>query len=392
MQICFLSAFEDSLSRDTGYSVRMYNLAKGLVDLGNTVHVIIPGSNVAKGKIDRFFVYKLRGFLPKKVLHFLARALGIAKPMTLIFYDPLFVFRIRNITRKVDLVQIEQQTAGGFLVPIITKFWKKPVVVDCHDVFQSLRIEHTSKMRRILETFIEILVYKYASLILTVSEKEKEILTAYGIPEEKIKVAPNGVDVERFSNLNLNLEDVKRRYGLENSYIVVFVGNMEYLPNKEAANLIATKIAPSVCKEVDNVKFLIVGRCTERKNPPNLIFTGTVKDIREPLAISDIAIAPLFRGSGTRLKILEYLACGLPVVSTTKGVEGLSLENGINLIIEDDIDEFAKNIIKLLKEPKLAEKLRRNAKESVRDYDWKKISSQLHETYEEFLRKECGRY
>ncbi len=392
MQICILSSFEDSLSRDTGYSVRIYNLAKGLADLGNTVRVVIPGSDVAMEKMDRFFVYKIRGFLRERVLYFLARVLGIAKPTTLFFYDLFFVFRIRNIIRSVDMVQIEQQTAGGFLVPIIAKIWKKPVVVDCHDVFQSLRVEHTSKVRRVLETFFEILVYKYASLILAVSEKEKEILASCGISEEKIKVVPNGVDVERFNNLNIDLEDVKRKYGLENCRVVVFVGNMEYLPNREAVKLIATKIAPLIWKEVENVKFLIVGRCAERINLPNLIFTGTVKDIVEPLAISDLAIAPLFRGSGTRLKVLEYLACGLPVISTTNGVEGLNLEYGTSIIIEDDVNEFAKSIIKLLNDSDLAEKLRRNAKESITDYDWKKISAQLHKTYEEFLRKEFDRY
>jgi len=388
MRICILSSFEDSLLRDTGYSVRIYNLAKGLADLGNTIYVVIPGSNIVMEKIDRFFVYKIRGFLPKKVQYLLAKVLGIAKPTMLFFYDLLFVFRVRNIIRSVDIVQIEQQAAGGLLVPIIVKIWKKPVVTDCHDVFQSLRIEYASKVRRMLEPLLEVFVYKYASLVLTVSEKEKEILSSYGIPEEKIKVVPNGVDVEHFDTLNINLEDIKRKYGLENCRVVVFVGNMEYLPNREAVKLIVTKIAPWVCKEVGNVKFLMVGRCTERINSPNLIFTGVVRDIKEPLSISDVAIAPLFRGSGTRLKILEYLACGLPVVSTSKGVEGLNLKNGIDIIIRDDINEFARSIIEILKNTNLAEKLKRNAKRSIMDYDWKKISAQLHKTYEEFLRKE----
>jgi glycosyltransferase involved in cell wall biosynthesis len=314
--------------------------------------------------------------------------LGIAKPLSLFFYDPLFVFRICGLVRNASTVQIEQQTAGGFLVPIIAKIWKKPIVVDCHDVFQSIRVKHASKVRQILETFIEILVYKFASLILTVSEKEKEILASCGISKEKIKVTPNGVDIEKFVNSAMNLADIRRKYGLGNCRVVVFVGNMEYLPNREAVKLIATKIAPLVCKEVHNAKFLIVGRYIERINSPNLIFTGTVKDIIEPLAISDVAIAPLYRGSGTRLKILEYLACGLPVISTTKGVEGLNLKNGTGIIIEDDVNEFAKSIIKLLKNPDLIGKLRGNSKESVMDYDWTKISARLNEIYEEFLEKE----
>lgn len=384
MQICILSSFEDSLSRDTGYSVRIYNLTKGLAELGNKVHVIIPGFPNNIEKMDQFFVHKFNSLLPKKLLCFIAKLLGIAKPTTLFFYDPLFAFKIRNLIRSANIVQIEQQTAGGLLVPFVVKIWKKPIVVDCHDVFQSLRVKHAPKIRQFLETFIEILTYRHANLILTVSEKEKKILTFYGITE-KIKVTPNGVDAERFTNLTTKLANVKRKYGLENYRVVVFVGNMEYLPNREAVELIATKIAPIVCKEVDNVKFLIVGRCLEKIKSQNLIFTGVVEDPVELLAISDVAIAPLFEGSGTRLKILEYLACALPVVSTTKGVEGLDLKNGISVIINDDLNEFAKNIIKVLKNPDLAEELGENARKSVIDYDWKKISAQLHKTYEELL-------
>ncbi|MGB9683900.1 MAG: glycosyltransferase family 4 protein [Candidatus Bathyarchaeales archaeon] len=387
-----MSSFEDSLKGDTGYSVRIYNLAKGLAELGNTVYVIIPSRNVAVEKMNNFFVYKIQGFLPKKMLYFFARLIGIAKPTTLTFYDLFFVFRIHNLICDADIVQIEQQTAGGFLLPIVAKIWKKPVVIDCHDVFQSLMVKHTSRVRRVLETFIEMLVYKLASLILTVSEKEKKILASYEISEEKIKVTPNGVNTERFANLHVDLKNVKRKYGLENCRVVVFVGNMEYSPNKEAVKLIAAKIAPIVCSELSNVKFLIVGRYIEKINSPNLIFTGSVKNIVEPLVISDVAIAPLSRGSGTRLKVLEYLACGLPVISTTKGVEGLNLKNGNNVIIKDDISEFAKSIIELLKNPGLAEKLRKKARRSVMDYDWGKISAQLHETYEEFLRKKSCRY
>ncbi|MEM2970685.1 MAG: glycosyltransferase family 4 protein [Candidatus Bathyarchaeia archaeon] len=378
------------MSGDTGYSVRIYSLAKWLAKLGNEVSVIIPGFDTTVSKMDHFVVYKIPAFLPKTVLNLLAKLLRIAKSTALVFYDPLFVFRIRKLIHSADIVQIEQPTAGGFLVLIIAKILKKSVVVDSHDVFQALRVEYTSKIRRILETFIEVIVYKYASLILTVSEKEKAILASLGIPDEKINVTPNGVDIERFVISDMNFANFKRKYGLENYRVVVFVGNMEYSPNMEAVRLIATKIAPLVCKEFDNVKFLIVGRYIEKINSPYLIFTGTVKDIIEPLAIAELAIAPLFRGSGTRLKILEYLAYGLPVISTTKGVEGLKLENGACLIIEDEITEFARSIIQLLTNSDITKRLRKNAKEFIMNYDWEKISVQLHETYEEFLRKKSA--
>jgi glycosyltransferase involved in cell wall biosynthesis len=373
------------LTRDTGYSVRIYNLAKGLSQHGNKVHVIIPGFSVKSEKIDGFFVHKFRGFLPKKVLFLVSKLLGIAKPTSLYFYDPLFILRVRNLICQADVVQIEQQTAGGLLVPIINIVWKKPVTIDCHDVFQSLRVKHTFKIRQILEIIVEIFTYKFANIILTVSEKEKEILTSCGIRENKIKVVTNGVDIVKFDRSTVDISHVKKKYGLDNCHVIIFVGNMEYLPNREAVKLIAAKIAPLVWQEIANTKFVLVGRYNKKINLPNLIFTGVVNDVVELLAISDVAIAPLFHASGTRLKILEYLSCGLPVVSTSKGIEGLNLKNTDGLIIKDDLNDFAKNIVMLIKNQIPTEKLRKDLRNSVLDYDWKNISIQLHETYKGFL-------
>lgn len=384
MRICILSSFEDLLSMDTGYSVRIYNLAKGLSQHGNKIHVIIPGFNVKLKKVDGFFVHKFPGFLPKKFLFLVSRLLGIAKPTSLYFYDPLFILRIRYLICQADVVQIEQQTAGGLLIPIIVKVWKKPVAVDCHDVFQSLRVKHTFRIRQILETIIEIFTYKFANIILTVSQKEKEILTSCGIREDKIKVVPNGVDTVKFDRSTVDISRVKKKYGLDGCHVVIFVGNMEYLPNREAVKLIAAKIAPLVWQEIANTKFVLVGRYNKKINLPNLIFTGVVEDVVELLAISDVAIAPLFHGSGTRLKILEYLSCGLPVVSTSKGVEGLSFENSNGVIVEDDLNGFARSIVMLIKNSP-TEKLRKSLRNSVLGYDWKNISIQLHETYKDFL-------
>ena len=118
----------------------------------------------------------------------------------------------------------------------------------------------------------------------------------------------------------------------------------------------------------------------------NLTFTGVVYNVAEYLAASDVAIAPLFHGSGTRLKILEYFSCGLPVVSTSAGVEGLEVKNGVNVLIEDDLNEFAVKVIELLKKGALSTRLGKAARELVvNKYDWKKIARQLNTVYQNLL-------
>lgn len=385
LKICILSCFEDLMLKDTGSSIRIHNLAKGLASLGNEVHVIIPKDKVACEYVDGVVVHGEKGFCPKAILKIFCRLIGVSRPTSLFFYDLLFISRVSRIIRESDMVQIEQQSAGGLLIPIITRILKKPLVVDCHDTFQALRVKHTSMVRKILETFLEKMAYRHVDVILTVSEREKECLVSYGIGQRNIEVIPNGVDIEAFSH-SLDVTHVQGQYGLANFHAVIFVGNMKYLPNQEAVQVIASEIAPKVQKEINSTKFLIVGRTSAKMDLPTLAFTGVVENVAELLAASDVAIAPLFHGSGTRLKILEYFSCGLPVVSTTVGVEGLEVENGVNVLIEDDMNEFAIRVVKLLKNKTSSKRLGKAARELVVNrYDWKKIAKQLNTVYRNLL-------
>lgn len=385
MRICILSAFEDLMLRDIGPSMRIYNLAKGLASLDNEVHILIPNSRMKTKYVDGMVVHGVKGLCPIVILRIFSKLLGVSRSTSLFFYDLFFVARISRIIRESDLVQIEQQSAGGLLIPIIVTIFKKPLVIDCHDVFQALRVKHTSIVRRILETFMEKMAYTYADAILTVSKREKEYLISSGIGQCNIKIIPNGVNTEAFSDLVVG-ENIQDQYRLRNFRTVIFVGNMEYLPNQEAVQAIASMIAPKVQKEIHGTEFLIVGRTVARIESPNLTFTGVVKNVAKLLANADVAVAPLFHGSGTRLKILEYFSCGLPVVSTSVGVEGLEVENEVNVLIEDDIKEFAVKVIKLLKDQALSTELGKAARKLVVDkYDWNKIAEHLNTVYQDLL-------
>lgn len=388
MKICILSSFEDSMLRDTGYSVRIYNLAKNLARFGNKVSIIIPGRNITAKKVHNLTVYEIKGFLPVWFLKVIGNLLGITKITSIYFYDPIFILRVGKILRHADIVQVEQQSTGVLLALITKLIWKKPVIADCHDVLQALRINCANKLRRILEFFLEIVVYKFVSLILVVSEKEKRLLISCGIKKPRIEVIPNGVDTEEFNMNNYvqSVSHVKEHYGLKGYHVVTFVGNMEYSPNREAVELISLKIAPSVRKTIENVKFLVIGRTSEKMNSADLIFTGRVENVAELLSTSDIAIAPLLHGSGTRLKILEYFSCSLPVVSTPIGVEGLDVKNGVHVLIANSVEEFSDNIIRLLKNKELALKMGKAARQFViMKYDWRVIGEKLNEVYKKLI-------
>jgi glycosyltransferase involved in cell wall biosynthesis len=372
MNVCILSSFDDSMQKITGGSVRIYNLAKGLKNNGNSVTVVIPSENTSSEKIDGVTVKSFRGLTPKPILNILRKFLGVVRPTAFYFYDIGFVLRISPLLKKADIIQIEQQAAGALLIPFIKLFIRKPIVMDCHDVFQSIRLKNTGFVRRVLDLCFEQFAYKTAAMLLTVSKNEKNLLVSMGFKKTPIAVIPNGVDTKSYQCLpKIKNENRKSR-------TIVFVGNLAYFPNREAVKILSTTIAPIVKNKIRNVKFLVVGKKQPGLESDELVFTGFVENLSDLLATSDVAVAPLFHGSGTRLKILEYFSCGLPVVASSVGAEGLEITNGSNIIIEDNPSRFAARIIELLNDPNMSRNLGEAARQLVTTkYDWLIITAKL---------------
>jgi glycosyltransferase involved in cell wall biosynthesis len=364
------------MQKDSGASVRIYNLARGLSSRGNSVKVIMPGKESVLKNVDGIEVHFVSGFLPSRVLGMVSKFVGVARPTALYFYDLLFILKLQTLIREADFLQFEGP-AGGLLTFIFRRYLKKKVVVDCHDVFQALRLQQTGLLRRILETFLEKLAYKNADLLLTVSEGEKEYLISTGFQRRKIEVIPNGVDTKLFVKSSEQIE-TRKKYGVEGFHIVIFVGNLEYMPNREAIQALSSIIAPKVRNKIEDVKFLVVGKSRDRMQLPGLTFTGFVENVSEILSISDVAVAPLFHGSGTRLKLLEYFSSSLPVVSTSIGAEGLAIKNGVDIFIEDDLESFSLRVVELLKNKKLSKALGEAARVLVTTtYEWTQITKGL---------------
>ena len=134
---------------------------------------------------------------------------------------------------------------------------------------------------------------------------------------------------------------------------LLFIGSYSYKPNLDAANFLINKIWPFIKEKVPKAKLFIAGKSPE--NIPSyhirtegVIFTGFVKNIESLYQQTRIVCVPILSGSGTRVKIIEAAAYGKPIVSTSVGVEGLEMTDGINIIIRDDPKKFADECIELL--------------------------------------------
>ncbi|AEG18380.1 glycosyltransferase family 4 protein [Methanobacterium paludis] len=236
-----------------------------------------------------------------------------------------------------------------------------------------------NKMTAERDKRLEMESLKNATHVLACSDRDKQIMVNE-VPEVegKITVIPNCVSTVNYDNY-ANLKNIG------NKFKVLFVGLLSYQPNTDAVNIICNNIAPK-CDE--NVEFFIAGNNHPviKSKPKNVKFLGYVEDLKKCISEADICIAPLRYGSGTRLKILEYMVMGKPVVSTSKGAEGINYVNNKHIVIEDNIESFAAVIDDLLKDEKRRTQLGKEAKKLIKSkYDWQIYKKTLNKVYNEVL-------
>ena len=197
-------------------------------------------------------------------------------------------------------------------------------------------------------------------------------------PDGRTIVAENGV-----STKDIRLLPVNR------SKKILFVGTMNYFPNVDGALFMVQSIMPVVWRLDPDIRLCIAGKDIPRHirelgADTRIEIISDFPDISEVAADCCLSVVPLRLGGGTRIKILEAFALGLPVVSTAKGCEGLDVEDGRQLVIRDDPEAFAEAVVRVANNHELADSFRENGRSLVEGrYDWQKI----FETAEEQMLK-----
>ena len=194
---------------------------------------------------------------------------------------------------------------------------------------------------------------------------------------DAIAIIPNGVDVTHF----------QPDFTTEAPAHLIYIGSMDWYPNEDAVAFFADEILPGIQSEVPEVQFSIVGgnpsaRVQKLEEREGVIVTGRVPEIKPYFAEATVFVVPLRIGSGTRLKILEALAMGKAIVSTSVGAEGLNLKDGEEIFIADEPKPFAEAVTRLLTDPALRRRIGENGRARVeKDYDWRSIGEKLHQRY-----------
>jgi glycosyltransferase involved in cell wall biosynthesis len=167
---------------------------------------------------------------------------------------------------------------------------------------------------------------------------------------------------------------------------MIFTGLMGYRPNVDGAVYFVHEILPHILRVRPDATFTIVGAApaeeVTRLAGPNVRVVGEVPDVRPYLAAAAVSVVPLRMGSGTRLKVVEGLAMGKAIVSTSLGCEGIAVRDGEHLLVADEPLAFARSVLRLLDDSDAAAALGRRGRElAVDQYDWAASAQQLETFY-----------
>jgi glycosyltransferase involved in cell wall biosynthesis len=251
-------------------------------------------------------------------------------------------------------------------------------VVDLHNVYSTLVRRTADEASPLLRPWLKREARLLAAMerravttsdaVLATSEEDRRAFER--LAETPVHVVPNGVDCEAYGALPTG------RPG--NAPILIYIGALSWAPNAAAATFLATHVLPRVRAQVPGATLRIIGREPPRqilalKNEPGVEVIDNAPDVTPHLRDGALLAVPLESGGGSRLKILESFAAGLPVVSTPVGCEGLDVERDTHLLVAER-DEVANAVVRMLNDSQLARTLAGRARDLVRrKYDWRQV-------------------
>jgi len=209
--------------------------------------------------------------------------------------------------------------------------------------------------------------------VTVVSELERDTLLATGVPAAKIHVVPNAADAA----------DLARPRAVAVPVRLIYSGAITFAPNLEAVVWCLNQVMPRIRTVRPDVQLWVTGDTgavplDRMPHPGSVRFTGRLPDIKDAVSGSAVAVVPLLSGGGTRLKVLEALALGVPVVSTAKGVEGLAVTDGVHALVADDPGAFAERVLRVIADPALAARLSSEGRALVAtSYTWEASGQRL---------------
>lgn len=370
----------------SGGQIRLYNLLR-ILSRDHVIHLVayIRDDSEKKYLSDLSFCASVRtvkrggAWQPKYILK-----TGFSR------YPFLYeTYNIQESTReiqevldseKIDLVHIEPSYVWLGL-PKTTI----PIVAAEHNIEHVVYSQYAKNVRfALLRWFLDFdikkmiqaeeTVWKSVSSIVSVSEQNKSFIQK-SIPNARVNLVRNGVDLKKFS--------YQKTKNLKSDPVFLYVGNFAWMENRDAAEYLVNTLWPKIQERYSNATLRIVGKSLSdtlriRIQGKNIAVLENVERIQDELQSATIMLAPIRIGGGTKYKILEAMASGLPVITTTIGSEGLDSRHDENVLIANSVDETLRALDTLLKTPEKYTTIRKNARKLIETkYSFETIAKEL---------------
>lgn len=381
--------------RDGG-SIATLNMLTGLHDTGNQITCLALNTNkhpfpvnqipLELGEVIRFIGVDCNSSI--RPLKLLSNLLFSREPYIALRFK-VKAFR-KALTRLLqeeafDIIQMEGPYPGLFL-DLIRKNSDARISLRAHNVehliwerkalheTSLLKRKYLNNMAKRLKRY-ELEVAQRVDTLIPISEWDASYFREHGFQKPLLTI-PAGLSMKNYPLTELPQESS-----------IFFIGALDWLPNQEGLSWFLHKVFDCLLAELPELRFHVAGRNApghfEKKlKHPNITYHGEVDDALSFIQSYRVMVVPLLTGSGIRVKILEGMALGRPVVTTSRGIEGIPAVNNQNVVVEDDPKLFSNQLIRLLTNPQDPERLLTEAREFIGQYfDTFELSYRLSQFY-----------
>ncbi len=284
-----------------------------------------------------------------------------------------------------DIIQFEGPYLSCYLDDIRNKS-KARIILRAHNIEHliwhrmalgersALKKWYLGKLARRLQSF-ELSLAKRVDSVVSISVHDEEYFRDRGIDTPMLTI-PAGLNLKEYPLVKI-----------PSYFSLFFIGSLDWLPNQEGLTWFLDFIFDELIEEEPELRFHIAGRNAsapflKQLDHPNITFHGEVEDARLFMQSYGIMVAPLLSGSGIRIKILEAMALGRPVVTTSTGIEGIPAKKLPSVLVGDDPQDFKKLMLKLIRDGgKLNHKVDEARQVISREFDIFELSKRLHQFY-----------
>jgi glycosyltransferase involved in cell wall biosynthesis len=378
-----------------GSSIAICNLAEGLADNGVELHILpintkkhfksdenVPAAFIKKTHYQSVYKNTNTSVLGVFFNLFSNQSYFVSRFFFKEYEDVLIK---KLISTSFDIVQLE----GVFMamyIPIIKKYSKAKITLRAHNIEHQIWERHLPHEKNwFKKTYLtlqnnrlkafELEAFSSVDAIVTITDEDKKV-----VPQQKIHTCLTGI----------NLETYKQIHQATQPNTVFHFASMDWLPNIEAVEWLLKNVWQEVLKKVPSAQLILAGRGMPEKMKQaaskNITILEHVTDSSLFYATYDIMLVPLWSGSGLRIKLVEGLAYGKPIITTSIGAEGIPYTKHKELLIADTAEEFVNAIVSLLSNSKKKQQLQINARVLAEShFDYKKLASQLILFYNQLI-------